>query len=619
MGRYGKYKERMAESTHSQLIDAFQKTFTPETFKRTLLMNKTETSWHWMHSKEAHAEEFPSPASSEYHLPLSKRPKSAGISHFTAKENQRLHNRTGISLLFSPKRTVTAQDSPSPPKTPTDKDFQRVIDRLYKFQSVNYGRRIILTEEKAESCILDPTEVQYFKVAVAGKPIPLKVTLRRTKGKAVVYVSRTISEPNELINDAVYRGDMFTIGDVGAQFRLEAVYFAVQAVTALDISVSVHFGKRKIARSDSTPRGRFAQTTEEEKWERYRTKQEAKVTSPGKSFIKLNLTVLSPSSPKRIQYTQSRKNTIEQRRKSALIRRKSIDAERKKRTFLILHKQEIKQKEQEQAVASAYIEERKRNCQKDWIRLIANAAVLEVSWERYGKRKTELVTQAKERKAAIKIQARFRCFIKGADVPAIALRHCRNALLIHFRHISHPFVQQKRTKLLKFFSLSLQNSIIFTAASRMLHRSKGYLVILVQRKWRKWVQRREDIMEKMSNAWAVLISIMIKEAGRAGRNAKKWKKNKDLTPAYLHIPAELKRRMLEEHLNKAKTAYCECLSEYVKEQEALKRGGKRAFAELYEREGALPPAPVLQYMPERDEMRVYIDRAARLTLKSLKN
>lgn len=612
-------KERMAESPSSPVIDAFQKTFTHETFKRTLLMNRTETSWRWMHSGGTHADEFPSPASSEYHLPLAKRPKSAGISHFTAKENQRLHIHTGISLLSSPKKTVITNESLSPPKTPTDKDFQRVIDRLYKFQSVNYGRRIILTEENAESCLLDPTEVQYFKVAVAGKPIPLKVTLRRTKGKAVVYVSRTMSEPSELINDAVYRGDMFTIADMGAQFRLEAVYFAIQAITALDISVSVHFGKRKIARSDSSPRSRFAQTIQEEKWEQYRTKQEAKVTSPVKSFIQLNLVVLSPSSPKRIQYTQSRKKTLEQRRKSALVRRKSIDAERKKRTFLILHKQEIKQQEQEQVVAAACKEQRRRNCQKDWIRLIRNAEFLEVSWERYGKRKTELVTQARERKAAIKIQARFRCFIKGADVPAIALRHCRNALLIHFRHISQPFVQRKRTKLLQFFSISLQNSIIFTAASRMLNRSKRYLVILVQRKWRKWVQLREEIIEKMSNGWAVVMSGMIKEAGRAGRNAKKWKKKKDLTPAYLHIPAELKRRMLEEHLNKAKAAYTERLSEYRKAQEALIKGGKRAFAELYEREGALPPAPVLQYMPEKDEMRVYIDRAARLTLKSLKD
>jgi hypothetical protein len=428
-----------------------------------------------------------------------------------------------------------------------------------------------------------------------------------------------MSEPSELINDAVYRGDMFTIADMGAQFRLEAVYFAIQAITALDISVSVHFGKRKIARSDSSPRSRFAQTIQEEKWEQYRTKQEAKVTSPVKSFIQLNLVVLSPSSPKRIQYTQSRKKTLEQRRKSALVRRKSIDAERKKRTFLILHKQEIKQQEQEQVVAAAFKEQRKRNCQKDWMRLIRNAEFLEVSWERYGKRKTELVTQARERKAAVKIQARFRCFIKGADVPAIALRHCRNALLIHFRHISQPFVQRKRTKLLQFFSISLQNSIIFTAASRMLNRSKRYLVILVQRKWRKWAQLREEIIEKMSNCWAVVMSGMIKEAGRTGRNAKKWKKKKDLAPAYLHIPAELKRRMLEEHLNKAKAAYTERLSEYRKAQEALIKGGKRAFAELYEREGALPPAPVLQYMPEKDEMRVYIDRAARLTLKSLKD
>lgn len=597
-------------------VEVFQKTFTQETFKRTLLMNRTETSWRWMHSGETRGTEFPSPASSEYHLPLSRRPKSAGVSHFTARENQRLHSHIGLFLPASPKKSSAAQDS-SPPKTPTDQDFQRVIDRLCKLQSVNYGRRIILTEEKAESCVLDQGEVQYFKVVMAGKPTPLKVTLKRTKGKAVVYVSKAVSEPSELIKDAVYRKDLFTVTEMGAQFRLEAVYFAVQAIGALAFSIYVHFGRRKIARSDSSPRSRF-QAKEEEKWERYSRKQEAKMPSPGRSFIRRNLIIVPTSSPKRIKETQTRRKTIEERRKFASVRRKSIEADRKRRTFVILHKQEIKQQELEMVEVAAAQVLRKGNCQKDWVRLMANAAFVEESWERYEKRKFDIGIQAKQRKAAIKIQARFRCFLKGADVPGIAMRHCRTAFLIYFRHTSPPFVQRKRTKLVHFFSISLQNSVIFTAVSCMLHRGDVYLVTLVQRKWRKWMQRRQDMLEEMASVWSAVLEAVMKEAVKIGRNAKKWRKKKDLMPAYLQISAELKRKLLEEHLNKAKAAYKERLQEYLKSQEELQRGGKRAFAEAWAIEGALQPTPVLEYLPSKDQMKAYIDKAARQTLKSLK-
>ena len=91
-----------------------------------------------------------------------------------------------------------------------------------------------------------------------------------------------------------------------------------------------------------------------------------------------------------------------------------------------------------------------------------------------------------------------------------------------------------------------------------------------------------------------------------------------MTPAYLQISAELKRKLLEEHLNKAKAAYKERLQEYLKSQEELQRGGKRAFAEAWAIEGALQPTPVLEYLPSKDQMKAYIDKAARQTLKSLK-
>ena len=132
------------------------------------------------------------------------------------------------------------------------------------------------------------------------------------------------------------------------------------------------------------------------------------------------------------------------------------------------------------------------------------------------------------------------------------------------------------------------------------------------------MQRRQDMLEEMASVWSAVLEAVMKEAVKIGRNAKKWRKRKDLTPAYLQISAELKRKLLEEHLNKAKAAYKERLQEYLKSQEELQRGGKRAFAEAWAIEGALQPTPVLEYLPSKDQMKAYIDKAARQTLKSLK-
>lgn len=446
----------------------FQRTFTEATVKRTLQLNSTETKWMWMHSGERGVE-FPSPTSSEYHLPMTKRPKSAGVSHLTARENQRLHNNISFYIPQSPKKPTFLPDS-SPPKTPTDHDFQRVIARLSKLQSVTYGRRITLVEDKTEVCVLENMEMQYFKVPLMDKAVPLNVMLKRTKGRAVIYMSKSVSEPSDLVNDGVYRKDMFTITELGSKFRIESIFFAMQAVGTLAVSVTIRFGKRRNIRSDWSPRGRLTQTEEEEKWENYQRKQEAKITSPAKSFVRLNLVVVPNSSPKRILEAQKKQKLAETRRKSAIIRRKSIEAEKKKRAFLQLHRQEVKQKECELVLEAEAQKRRKFNCQMDWLRLISNSHFLENLIFLTFSRKENLLLQAKQHKSAVKIQARFKAFVKGANVSEIALRHARRSFYLYYRQISYPIIKQHRAKLVAALRKSKENAVVVEAVWRLVKR-----------------------------------------------------------------------------------------------------------------------------------------------------
>lgn len=138
----------------------------------------------------------------------------------------------------------------------------------------------------------------------------------------------------------------------------------------------------------------------------------------------------------------------------------------------------------------------------------------------------------------------------------------------------------------------------------------------MQRQWKKWVEKREMMIEKMNGMWTKTLEGLLKDAAKNAKNAKKLKKKKDLTPGYLQISQELKRKLLLELLNKALADYSVQLQAYLTVQMGLMKGGKSAFLLEYERNGPLTAAPVLQCVPSREEMRSSINRAARLSLQA---
>lgn len=80
---------------------------------------------------------------------------------------------------------------------------------------------------------------------VRGKKCPLRVNIKRKKGRLETYVSRTIPEPNDELCDACYKKDKFLISDTGLKFRVEMVYFCLHAVTDSILTFSVGFGPER--------------------------------------------------------------------------------------------------------------------------------------------------------------------------------------------------------------------------------------------------------------------------------------------------------------------------------------------------------------------------------------
>lgn len=399
------------------------------------------------------------------------------MSRYTARENQRLKKH--FERFRSVKPTPTLREDQSPPiRTPTDSDYQRLIDRLHKAQTGFRGnKRLTLVEDKVENCLLDQDDVQYMRVPVLNQPTPLRVVFRRNKGRLVAYVSRTVAEPSDSLADAIVYRDVVRVIEATPKFKGESVFIAVKALSAAAFTVRVYFGKSDLTRSyTSQPnKDHRVRSQEELLWEELENSPQSK-GSPSRSVnhIKQNLIILPPTSPIRRAAAKLRTRQATEKRQSALFRKQSLLEEQRKRKYKDLHRQEARLRELEQKRAFQTLRSRKEACEKDWIRAIAWAKASQAILNCYQVRKAELALQVKKAKSATLIQAHFRRVTRGVGRPGIALRHCRNALLLYSRLTSSPFVHTIKLKLLTVLQEARELSIIPTALRTTLRAGNVY-------------------------------------------------------------------------------------------------------------------------------------------------
>jgi len=428
---------------------------------------QTEEMWR---GKEKNGEtEFPSPASSEYHLPLSIRPKSAGMSQFTARENRRLEYRSDLQTMLSPKSGLES-GSTSRLRSPTDKDFQRVLDRLQKLQTGNIGnRRILLSDSKDEELIMEPDEIQFFKIRCLGRPCPLKVTVEREKGALLIYMSRTITEPTEGEAEAVYKKDEFVISDPGLRFKTEFFYLGAKALNQTIFTIGLKYGKRGVSQSEANLRARReAELEEDAHLEELRKLLKPKASTYRDNFIKRNIQVLSPTSSKSLKV---KRKQAEERRKAVLVRKQTVIETKRQRTYLVLHRHELRMQAEEKAREIMELIARKETYEKAWLMLLFHQQGIDVLNAQFVRRKAEIELARRRNKAAILIQRFVRQQLSGLDRTGLGLRASRNSLLLYARLMFRPIRRTAKVKIVRVLKAALKNSILPMAASRMLRRS----------------------------------------------------------------------------------------------------------------------------------------------------
>ena len=162
----------------------------PNTLKDMLSCSSSENLWRFMHSPGCftpRAGELPSLDSQpSLTARLSSRPITS-ISNFTARENLRLEKRLGsaaISAIDSPRIAAF----PLSPSLPSELDYKRAIEKLNRVAAHggSAAHKLVLGERKMQGEVgLEEQEWLYVKVETKGKPVPLRVHIKRLKGKIV--------------------------------------------------------------------------------------------------------------------------------------------------------------------------------------------------------------------------------------------------------------------------------------------------------------------------------------------------------------------------------------------------------------------------------------------------
>ena len=147
--------------------------------------------------------------------------EAGNLSTFTQKENLRFSIQN--SPVFYSNSTDSLKKNNFGMKMPTDQDFKKILNKLEIVSSnKNTGhRRIILHEGDIQEVLLEKGNFQYFTIQVANKACPLIVTLKKTVGNCITFISKHNPEPSKTMSENYSKTGLIQLSDMSPKFRHE--------------------------------------------------------------------------------------------------------------------------------------------------------------------------------------------------------------------------------------------------------------------------------------------------------------------------------------------------------------------------------------------------------------
>ena len=607
-----------------------------ESFQLALTLSQRESMWLLTHSPRSPLEPtFPSPTSSAFEVPIgASRPATSTISTMTTRQNERLEQRLAHLSLTSPcfePRAATASQLVDPRrlglKSPSDRDFRRVLDRLDKItssQGTAYGR-VNLKEGKAFDMPLDQGDRQHFRISTRNSPCPLRIAVKRT-GKTVLYLSRTLMEPSEALYDMTTKGEKLVLSDPGLKFKTESVFLTLIAQEDCKFTILATFGrevqeggkltirKRNIHRDGTLKVLDEIKKDEKRLMELYSTVEEiekkrksaALLRSQSKDFIELNKAVHSP----RPELYRERLDQLALRTSQAKTL-KAIHIEAKKgRALAMIYRREQLQEMARQTRLSAEARLRRQASERKVVLTVFLTVSMERMYGAFVQGKLRAANEHRKATAAVRIQYQIRKWFNRVDRTGLAFLIVHSAFHL-FHQLCSPLLLAESSHIIKMCAADSRSNHKLASVFRTFYRR----TVLMQQVWKRYQERLKRQWTEVNNCWAHALDVMKadslrkKTPGKKGRGGKK----KDETALY-NISAAAKQQVLASFILERKKAYRSYVKAYLQDTKLLRQIGAQAYQMRHhsldaEEMRAATAAPVLVLLPSTEEMAKLVEAA----------
>lgn len=410
-----------------------------ETLRYTLNHSRTESFRHLL-QKTVGAERLGSPM----------------IPPLSTRRSILQEQRTPISLLPTDlvsrprSRSITALHLRSPP--PNERDYKRMITKLDKIihGSALSFKCVTISDSKPADLTLDDLEWQYLKIKLQGLPIPLRVSIHRSKGRLVSYISRTTEEPTEFLYEEMHTGDDFMYSEPGIRFKSAWLYVGLKCVEEASFTVSVKFGfVRKPGKKAVGVRKSVAEDLEgfrrDEEKRKELDRKVKEVLEKRKELMKGGSTVdfvRKNKGEERLEEREKWREMQVQRRVEVIYRHRAQLHSRKAQALATLQRQDLRREAAQAAQAALQLKLQFQHTQRLWLALstfLSHSQTLHHTWH---KTKTAQEEIARKMAAAQLIQ---RCF-RRVRLFVNPKRRARERMIHHLKLYVELFGEVVRTE-----------------------------------------------------------------------------------------------------------------------------------------------------------------------------
>jgi len=482
----------------------------PHTLHQTLSMSTSQSLWFLTH-QQFHLQPLP-------HPPL---PPLSTVLESTLPS--RLPHQAFVPT-FKEERSRTFS-------LPTDRDYTRVQNRLNKL-ATGVGltlRPLTLPEGKPLEVRLEEDEWQYLKIRLYGKSTPLQVGMRKTKGKAVIYVSKTLTEPSESLHDEVWRKETAVLTEPGLRFKSEWLFLGIKCFVDVQITLSTHFGsvnesaKRKanpglalvdldLFRYDESKRLNLGQTVE---LILKRQKLGLQVSQSSRNFVEENQKAASF----RGNSTSALRGMEEQHRLKVMEKSIVLAEERRNRAEAALKKQETRKEEQAKEAELQRVKAIESSRHQLWLSLLFLSLSSDSLLARFKVRQSSLKKAQAETRAAMVIQRIYRKCIKHLNPKRLALQRATGCIRLCKGLLGPLMMPRVVGTLMGLFRDSFRSYKVREKVKKCWGE-----VVKIQEAWRKFGGRRKAWWEEAEQKW--ILALHSKAASPTLKKGKKGGKGR---------------------------------------------------------------------------------------------